>query len=118
MEKCKMHPAKYIDTLCVDCQLPLCYKCLILFHGEHGCHELIDLETVYADKISLCFEEISKVDKYYHQTSQDIHKVIKCDAAEIKIRMKSLRTAMKADGEFLKSLVGTVVSENMQEAKT
>jgi hypothetical protein len=85
-----MHPTKDIDTLCVDCQLPLCSKCLILSHGEHGSHELIDLETVYADKIPLCFDEISKVDKYYLQTSHDIHKVIKCDATEIQMSMESL----------------------------
>jgi streptogramin lyase len=99
--------------LCVDCELPLCYKCST--QGDHRRHELINLERVYADKMAHCLEEISKVDKYFLPTSQDIQKEIKSDAKEMKISMDSLRTAMKAQGEYLKSLVDTVVSENIQE---
>jgi streptogramin lyase len=66
--------------------------------------------------MALCLEEISKVDKYFLPTSQDLQKEIKRDATEIQMIMDSLRTVMKANGESLKSLVDTVVSENMQEA--
>jgi hypothetical protein len=114
VEKCKIHPTKDIDLLCVDCQLLLCSKCST--QGDHRRHEIIDLETVYADKMALYLEEISKVDKYFLPTSQDLQKEIKSDAIEIKTIMDNLRTAIKANGESLKSLVDTVVSENMQEA--
>jgi hypothetical protein len=66
--------------------------------------------------MALCLEEISRVDKYFLPTSQDLRKEIEGDVTEIKMIMDSLRTAMKANGESLKSLVDTVVSENMQEA--
>jgi hypothetical protein len=114
VEKCKTHPTKDLDMLCVDCLLPLCSKCST--QGDHRRHELIDLETVYEDKMALCLDEISKVDKYFLPTSHDLQKEIKSDVTEIKMIMDSLRTAMKANGESLKSVVDTVVSENMQEA--
>jgi hypothetical protein len=114
VEKCKIHPTIDINMHCLDCHLPLCYKCST--QGDHRRYELIDLETVYADKMALCLEEIFKVDKYFLPTSQDLQKEIKGDATEIKMIMDDLRTAIKADGEPLKSLVDTVVSENMQEA--
>jgi streptogramin lyase len=114
VEKCKIHPTKDIDMLCADCQLPLCSKCST--QGDHRRHELVDLETIYAEKMALCLEEISKIDKYFLPTSQDLHREIKGDATEIKVIMDSIRTAIKADGESLKSLVDTVVSENMEEA--
>jgi hypothetical protein len=66
--------------------------------------------------MALCIEEISKVDEYFLATSHELKKEIKDDATEIKMIMNGIRTAMKADGESLKSLVDTVVSENMQEA--
>jgi hypothetical protein len=66
--------------------------------------------------MALCIEEIFKVDKYFLSVSYDMQKEIKGDTTEIKIIMDSLRTALKADGESLKSVVDTVVSENMQEA--
>jgi hypothetical protein len=114
VEKCKIHPTKLIDMLCEECQAPICSKCVT--QENHRGHKFIDLETVYADKMALCLEEISKVDNYFHPTSQDIQKEIKGDATEIKTIMDGIRTAMKADGESLKSLVDTVISENMQEA--
>jgi hypothetical protein len=66
-------------------------------------------------KMALCLEEISKVDKHFLLTSKDVQKEIKGDVTEIKVIMDSLRTAMEADGESLKSLVDTVVSESKQE---
>jgi hypothetical protein len=113
VEKCQIHPTKDIDMLCVDCQLALCYKCST--QGDHRRHELIDLETIYADKMTLCLEEICKVHKYFLPTSQDLQKEIKGDATEIKVIMNSLRAAMNADGEAFKNLVDTVVSENIQQ---
>jgi dGTP triphosphohydrolase len=113
VEKCKIHPTKDIDMLCVDCKLPLCYKCSTLV--DHRRHELIDLETFYADKMALCLEEISKVDKYFLPTSHNLQKEIKGDATEVQTIMDSLKTAIKANGESLKSLVDTIISENINQ---
>jgi hypothetical protein len=114
VEKCKIHPNKDIDMHCVECQVPICSKCAT--QENHQGHRFIDLETVYADKMALCLEEISKIEKYFLPTSQDLQREIKNDATEIKKIMDSIRTAMKADGESLKNLVDTAVSENMQQA--
>jgi hypothetical protein len=113
VEKCKIHPTKDRDMLCVDCQFPLCSKCAT--QEDHWGHRFIDLDTMYADKMALCLEEISKVDKYFLPTSQDLKTEIRGDATEMKTIMDSIRTAIKADGESLKNLVDTVVSENIQE---
>jgi hypothetical protein len=99
--------------LCEECQTPICSKCAT--QVNHRGHKFIDLEKVYANKMVLCLEEISKVDKYFLLTSQDLQKEIKRDTTEIKTIMDSLRTAMKGDGESLKSLVDAVVSENIQQ---
>jgi hypothetical protein len=113
VEKCKSHPNKDIDMLCKECQVPICSKCVT--QENHWGHRFIDLETVYADKMALCLEEISKVDMYFLLTSHELKNEIKGDATEIKIIMDSLRAAMKADGESLKNLVDTTVAENMQQ---
>jgi hypothetical protein len=114
VEKCKIHPTKDIDMLCEECQLPICSKCAT--QENHRGHKFIDLETVYADKMALCLNEISKVEEYFLPTSQDLQKEIKGDATKIEMIMDSLKAAMKVDGESLKRLVDTVVSENMHEA--
>ncbi|XP_048750224.2 RING finger protein 207-like [Ostrea edulis] len=113
VEKCKIHPTKDIDMLCEECQLPLCSKCAT--QEDHRGHTFIDLETVYAENMALCLGEISKIHKYFLPTSQDLQKEIKGDPTEIKMIMDSFRTAMKADGESLKSMVNEVVSENIQQ---
>jgi tripartite motif-containing protein 2/3 len=114
VEKCTTHPTKDTNMLCGECQVTLCSECAT--QKNHRGHKFIDLETVYADKIALCLDEISKVEKYFLPASQDLQKEIKGDATEIKMIMESIRAAIKGDGESLKSLVDTVVSENMQEA--
>jgi hypothetical protein len=111
VEKCNIHPNKDIDMLCEEYQVPLCSKCAT--QGDHRGHQFTDLETVYAGRMALCLEEMSKVNKYFLPTSQGLQKKIKSDVTEIKRVMGSLRAAMKADGESLKSLVDTVVSERL-----
>jgi type II secretory pathway pseudopilin PulG len=66
--------------------------------------------------MALCLGEISKIDKYFLPSAQDLQREIKGDATELKMILERLRTAIKADGESLKSVVDTVVSENIQEA--
>jgi hypothetical protein len=112
VEKCAIHPNKDIYILCEDCSAPLCSYCKT--QEDHQGHKFIDLETVYADRMALCLFKISKVDKYFLPTSQDLKKEIKDDVAEIKMIMDSLRASVKADGESIKSVVDTIVSENVQ----
>jgi hypothetical protein len=109
VEKCIIHASKNIDMFCVTCQLPLCSKCATQEH--HLGHNFIDLDTIYADKMALCLKEISKVDNQFLPTSQDLQKEIKDNAKEIQTIMDNIRTTMKADGDSLKGLVDTVVSE-------
>jgi hypothetical protein len=100
---------------------------------DHRRHKFINLEAFYVNKMALCVEEISEVEKYFLPTSHDLQKEIKgdtteikmimdgirtamkADVTEIKMIMDSIRTAMKADEESFKRLVDTVVSENMQQ---
>jgi hypothetical protein len=112
-QKCKIHPTKDTDMLCEECQVPLCSKCAT--QGDHRGHVLVDSETVYTDKMTICLEEISKVEKYFLPTSQDLQKRIEGDATEIKMMMDNLRTAIKADGESFKSMVDKVVSDNIHK---
>ncbi|XP_062608694.1 tripartite motif-containing protein 2-like [Saccostrea cucullata] len=113
VEKCKIHPTKDVDMLCEECQVPLCSKCATM--GDHERHKFVDLEIVYAEKFTLCQQEISKIYEYFLPTSQDLQKEIKKDCSEIKHIMDNIRTSMKTEGETLKSLVDTVISENMKQ---
>ncbi|XP_062619554.1 uncharacterized protein LOC134281104 [Saccostrea cucullata] len=113
VEKCKIHPTKDVDMLCEDCQVPLCSKCATI--GDHPKHTFVDLEAVYAEKFALFQQEISKIEEYFLPTSQDLQKEIKKDSSEIKHLMDNIRTSMKTEGESLKSLVDTVISENMKQ---
>ncbi|XP_056019366.1 uncharacterized protein LOC130054248 [Ostrea edulis] len=112
VEKCKTHPTKDIDIFCKECKVPICSKCATL--ESHSGHKFIDLETIYAEKLLLCQEEVFKVHQYFLPTSQDLKEEIKGDAAEVKMIMNSIRTTMKADAESLKNMVDTVVSENIE----
>ncbi|XP_062585491.1 uncharacterized protein LOC134247166 [Saccostrea cucullata] len=113
VEKCKIHPTKDVDMLCEECQVPLCSKCVTM--GDHERHKFVDLEIVYTEKFALFQQEISKIHEYFLPTSQDLQKEIKKDSSEIKYIMDNIRTSMKTEGETLKSLVDTVVSENMEQ---
>ncbi|XP_062585492.1 uncharacterized protein LOC134247167 [Saccostrea cucullata] len=113
VEKCKIHPTKDVDMLCEECQVPLCSKCVTM--GDHERHKFVDLEIVYAEKFALFQQEISKIHEYFLPTSQDLQKEIKKDSSEIKHIMDNIRTSMKTEGESLKSLVDTVISENMKQ---
>ncbi|XP_062569637.1 RING finger protein 207-like [Saccostrea cucullata] len=113
VEKCKIHPTKDVDMLCEECQVPLCSKCAT--KGDHQKHTFVDLEAVFAENFTLCQQEISKTHEYFLPTSQDLQKEIKKDSSEIKHIMHNIRTSMKTEGETLKSLVDTVISENMKQ---
>ncbi|XP_061167692.1 RING finger protein 207-like [Saccostrea echinata] len=113
VEKCKIHPTKDVDMLCEKCQVPVCSKCAT--QENHRGHIFTDLEKNYADKYAVFQEEISKIQEYFLPTSQDLQKEIKKDCSEIKHTMDNIRTSMKTEGESLKSLVDTVVSENMKQ---
>ncbi|XP_062616521.1 uncharacterized protein LOC134278216 [Saccostrea cucullata] len=113
VEKCKIHPTKDVDMLCEECQVPLCSKCATM--GDHERHKFVDLEAVYAEKFALFQQEISKIHEYFLPTSQDLQKEIKKDSSQIKHIMDNIRTSMKTEGESLKSLVDTVISENMKQ---
>ncbi|XP_062609480.1 tripartite motif-containing protein 2-like [Saccostrea cucullata] len=113
VEKCKIHPTKDVDMLCEECQVPLCSKCAT--KGDHPKHTFVDLEDVYAEKFALFQKEISKIHEYFLPTSQDLQKEIKKDSSEIKNLMENIRTSMKTEGETLKSLVDTVISNNMKQ---
>ncbi|XP_062598537.1 tripartite motif-containing protein 2-like [Saccostrea cucullata] len=113
VEKCKIHPTKDVDMLCEECQVPVCSKCVT--QREHRGHIFNDLEKNYAEKFADFQEEISKIQDYFLPMSQDLQKEIKKDSSEIKHLMDHIRTCMKTEGETLKSLVDTVVSENMKQ---
>ncbi|XP_062607253.1 uncharacterized protein LOC134269047 [Saccostrea cucullata] len=113
VEKCKIHPTKDIDILCKECNTPLCSKCATM--QEHQGHRFSDLETIYTDKFELCLKEISNIHNYFIPTSHDVQREVQEDAIEVKQIMDSIRTTMKADAESLKSMVDTVLSENMEE---
>ncbi|XP_062577903.1 uncharacterized protein LOC134239772 [Saccostrea cucullata] len=113
VEKCKIHPTKDEDMFCEECQVSLCSKCAT--KGDHPKHTFVDLEAVYAEKFTLFHQEISKIHEYLLPTSQDLQKEIKKDSSEIKHLMDNIRTSMKTEGESLKSLVDTVVSENIKQ---
>ncbi|XP_062571716.1 uncharacterized protein LOC134233737 isoform X1 [Saccostrea cucullata] len=113
VDKCKIHPTKDVDMFCEECQVPLCSKCATM--GDHERHKFVDLEAVYAEKFAVCQTEISKIHEYFLPTSQDLQKDIKKNSWEIKHIIDNIRTSMKTEGETLKNLVDTVVSENMKQ---
>ncbi|XP_062596287.1 uncharacterized protein LOC134257708 [Saccostrea cucullata] len=113
VEKCKIHPNKDVEMLCEECQVPVCSKCVT--QKEHRGHIFTDLETIYAEKYADFQEDIAKIQDYFLPTSQDLQKEIKKDSSEIKHIMDNIRTSMKTEGESLKSLVDTVISENMKQ---
>ncbi|XP_061182404.1 uncharacterized protein LOC133190733 [Saccostrea echinata] len=113
VKKCKIHSTKEIDLLCKECQIPLCAKCAAT--QEHEGHGFTDLETIYAEKFTLCQEENFKVQEYFLPTSQDLQKEIKEDVVEIKRIMDNLRTSMNCDVESLKSMIDKLQSENMKQ---
>ncbi|XP_062597761.1 tripartite motif-containing protein 2-like [Saccostrea cucullata] len=113
VEKCNIHPTKDVDMFCEDCQLPLCSKCAT--QSNHRGHIFTDLETIYSEKFADFQEEIFVIQNYFIRTSQDLQREIKKDSPEIKHIMDNIRTSMKTEGETLKSLVDTVISENMKQ---
>ncbi|XP_061167719.1 tripartite motif-containing protein 2-like [Saccostrea echinata] len=113
VEKCKIHPTKDMDMLCEECQVPVCSKCAT--QGDHHGHIFTDLEKKYADKSAIFQEEISKIQEYFLPISQNLLKEIKEDSSKIKHIMDNIRISMKTEGESLKSLVDTVVSENLKQ---
>ncbi|XP_061192361.1 uncharacterized protein LOC133200590 [Saccostrea echinata] len=113
VEKCKIHTTKDIDMLCEECQVPVCCKCVT--QREHRGHIFNDLETIFAEKYAVIQEEISKIQEYFLSTSQDLQKEIKKDSSEITHIIDNIKKYMKTEGETLKSLVDTVVSDNMKQ---
>ncbi|XP_062593662.1 uncharacterized protein LOC134255182 [Saccostrea cucullata] len=113
MERCEIHPTKNMDMLCEECQVPVCSKCVT--QREHRGHLFTDLEIIYSEKYAVFQEEISKIHEYFLPTSENLKKEIKIDSSKIKHILDDLRTSMKTEGESLKSMVDTVVSENMKQ---
>nr|XP_034306141.1 uncharacterized protein LOC117682518 isoform X2 [Crassostrea gigas] len=113
VEKCKIHPTRNIELLCEECQIPICPKCATT--KEHRGHVFTDLETVFAEKCSLCHVEITKIRSYFEPTSQDLKKEIAGDVTEIKKIMDDIRTSLKAEAEAVKNLVDTVTSDKIKQ---
>nr|XP_034308354.1 uncharacterized protein LOC105333781 [Crassostrea gigas]XP_034308355.1 uncharacterized protein LOC105333781 [Crassostrea gigas]XP_034308356.1 uncharacterized protein LOC105333781 [Crassostrea gigas] len=113
VEKCKIHPRRQIEFLCEECQIPICSKCTAT--KEHHGHVFTDLEIVFAEKCSFCYEEIFKIRNYFEPTSQDLKKEIAGDVTEIKKIMDGIRTAMRAEAEFVKRMVDAVTSDNIEQ---
>ncbi|XP_065938513.1 E3 ubiquitin-protein ligase TRIM71-like [Magallana gigas] len=111
--KCKIHPTKDIDLLCEECQIPLCSKCTAT--KEHRGHIFTDLEIVFAEKVSQYQEEIDKIQNYFEPVSQDVKIEIAGDVTEIKKIMEGIRTAMKAEAEFVKRMVDAVTSDKIEQ---
>ncbi|XP_061175731.1 uncharacterized protein LOC133184660 [Saccostrea echinata] len=112
VEKCKIHQTKKINILCVECNIPLCSKCTTV--QDHRGHKFVGLETIYAEKFTLCQERIYKIHEYFLPTSQDLQREIKRDETEIKKIMESIRTSMKVEAESLKNTVDKVLAENTE----
>nr|XP_034305794.1 E3 ubiquitin-protein ligase TRIM71 isoform X3 [Crassostrea gigas] len=113
VEQCKIHPTKEMVLLCEECQIPICYKCTAT--KEHRGHAFTDLEIDFDEKVSLCHEEIEKIRNYFEPTSQDLKTEIAGDVTEMKKIMEAIRTSMKAEAEYVKKLVNTVISENIKQ---
>ncbi|XP_065938124.1 uncharacterized protein [Magallana gigas] len=113
VEKCKIHPTRQIEFLCEECQIPICSKCTAT--KEHRGHVFTDLEVVFAEKCSFCYEEIANIRKYFEPTSQELKKEIAEDVTKIKKIMEGIRTAMKAEAESLKRMVDAVTSDNIEQ---
>ncbi|XP_062622071.1 uncharacterized protein LOC134283570 [Saccostrea cucullata] len=113
VEKCKIHPNKEKEMLCEECQIPVCSRCVT--QREHRGHTFTDLEIKYEERYADFQEELSKTTVYFLPTSKDLQKEIKKDVQDIKDTMTKMKTSMKTEGESLKSLVDTVVCENMKE---
>ncbi|XP_052677529.1 uncharacterized protein LOC128158638 [Crassostrea angulata] len=113
VEKCKSHPTKDIELICEECQIPICSKCTAT--KEHRGHVFTDLEIVFAEKVSQYQEEIDKIRNYFEPVSQEVKIEIAGDVTEIKKIMEDIRTAMKAEAEYLKRMVDTVTSDNIEQ---
>ncbi|XP_062584498.1 protein PML-like [Saccostrea cucullata] len=111
--KCKIHPTKEIDIFCEECNVPLCSKCSTM--QDHRGHQFIDLEIIYTETFEICHKELSKIHNYFVPTSKDLQREVQEDATEVKQIMDSIRTSMKAEAQSLKTMVDTVLSENMEE---
>ncbi|XP_052689497.1 uncharacterized protein LOC128167682 [Crassostrea angulata] len=111
--KCSDHPNKDVDVLCEDCQVPLCSKCALKDHRKHS---LIDLENFYSERSILCNDEIYKINQYFLPTSQDMQRDVLKNIKSIKATMDKIRKSIKAEAETFKSLVDTVMSENIEQA--
>nr|XP_034317843.1 uncharacterized protein LOC109617176 isoform X2 [Crassostrea gigas] len=113
VEKCKIHPTKEIDLLCGECQIPICSKCTGT--KEHRGHWFTNLETVFAEKVSIYNKEIANIRSYFEPTSQDLKKEIAGDVTKIKKTMEDIRKSMKAEAESVKKLVDTVTSDKIEQ---
>ncbi|XP_052691536.1 E3 ubiquitin-protein ligase TRIM71-like [Crassostrea angulata] len=115
VEKCKIHPTRQIEFLCEECQIPICSKCTAT--KEHRGHVFTDLEVVFAEKCSFCYEEIANIRKYFEPTSQELKKEISEDVTKIKKIMEDIRTSMKAEADAVKKLVDTVTSGKIKQVE-
>lgn len=55
-ETCPQHPSQLYDRFCKTCDIPVCYMC-----RKHRKHELLNLRTVYKEKLRLCKNIIMSV---------------------------------------------------------
>nr|XP_034307578.1 uncharacterized protein LOC117682993 [Crassostrea gigas] len=116
VEKCKFHPTRNIEILCKDCNMPICFKCVV--KKGHSGHKLEDLEEIYAENFKCCQEEISKIQKIFMSTSQNLKMEVQEDRINIKKVMNDIRDSIKADSESLRELLEMVTSKKLEEVNT
>ncbi|XP_062605151.1 uncharacterized protein LOC134266961 [Saccostrea cucullata] len=113
VKKCRIHLTKDVDMFCEECQVPLCSICVALPIYHRG-HVFCDLDRVYADIFANFQEEIYKVLKYILPKSQLLKQQIEENISEIKYAMVNIIRSIRNEGKTLKSLVDTVIYENIE----
>lgn len=110
VEKCKLHPTRFADILCNECNIPLCSKCSTM--KDHRGHIFNDPGETYAEKIALCHNAISKIQRNYLQTFHYLKKR-ESNGAEIRMVMNGIRQSVKAEAESLKEFVEKMTSDKL-----
>ncbi|XP_052684807.1 uncharacterized protein LOC128164829 [Crassostrea angulata] len=113
VEKCKLHPTRYADILCNECNIPLCSKCSTM--KEHRGHTFNDPGETYAEKIEFCHYAISKIQRNHLQTYHHLIKR-KDNDAEIRMLIDGIRQSVKTEAESLKEIVEKMTSDKLEYA--
>ncbi|XP_048747352.2 uncharacterized protein LOC125659653 [Ostrea edulis] len=114
-ESCRIHPDFSYIMVCLECQLPVCPRCL---KENHGGHTFKNTEDVLKETEQPCNQRIENIKRSIIPKWRKHLATLSEEKVTSKQTISNIRTQMREDAKAIKDLVDVILEKNFKKLDT